>query len=304
VAASRPDHIREGYVSVPGGRVWYRIMGAADAVPLLTLHGGPGAGHDYLEPLEALASDRPVVFYDQLGCGRSEQPADRSLWQMDRFVAEIGAVRGALGLERIHLLGHSWALGREVHVEAGEIGALPRLALLGRRNICGHFFDHGVLADFVQDLVQTPAPLQIEALDHRLQPGLAEYLLLHGYNSLGDVLGDHRFHVALGDLLLLHQYLRLRGVLWRKRKRDEKSHQRGNQRRQHNHLQAPVKDGKIIIQRQFTIRNHAQFSLARSQADRKTSPTGSDEDANPDPRTQHAASRTNCNSLPADKRRC
>lgn len=99
---------REGFIRVPGGNVWYRIVGSGDAIPLLTLHGGPGAGHDYLEPLGMLASDRPVVFYDQLGCGRSDQPNDSALWNMDRFVVELSAVREALGLNRIHLLGHSW----------------------------------------------------------------------------------------------------------------------------------------------------------------------------------------------------
>jgi proline iminopeptidase len=61
--ATLTDHIREGYVSVPDGQVWYRIVGSGGAIPLLTLHGGPGAGHDYLESLEALAADRSVVFY-------------------------------------------------------------------------------------------------------------------------------------------------------------------------------------------------------------------------------------------------
>ena len=55
---------REGYLPVPGGRVWYEVVAAGGGVPLLLLHGGPGAGHDYLETLEALAADRPVVFYD------------------------------------------------------------------------------------------------------------------------------------------------------------------------------------------------------------------------------------------------
>ena len=100
--------MREGVVPVPGGQVWYRIVGTGHAVPVLTLHGGPGAGHDYLEPLEALAPDRPVVFYDQLGCGRSERPTDRALWRIERFVAEVNAVRRSLALERVHLLGQSW----------------------------------------------------------------------------------------------------------------------------------------------------------------------------------------------------
>ena len=99
---------REGYVPVPGGKVWYRIVGSGGATPLLTLHGGPGAGHDYLDPLATLASDRPVVFFDQLGCGKSDQPDNRELWRIARFVEEVSAVRSALGLERIHLFGQSW----------------------------------------------------------------------------------------------------------------------------------------------------------------------------------------------------
>ena len=47
-----------------GHKVWTKTVGNGPGLPLLLLHGGPGAGHDYLEPLEALGSDRPVVFYD------------------------------------------------------------------------------------------------------------------------------------------------------------------------------------------------------------------------------------------------
>lgn len=97
----------EGKIRVDGHALWYRRVGEG-GVPLLTLHGGPGAGHDYLEPLQALAADRAVVLYDQLGCGKSDRPDDRSLWRIDRFVAEVDGVRRALGLEQIHLLGHSW----------------------------------------------------------------------------------------------------------------------------------------------------------------------------------------------------
>ena len=98
----------EGHIDVPGGQVWYKVVGSGESVPLLTLHGGPGGGHDYLEPLNALASERPIVFFDQLGCGKSDTPDDVSLWRIDRFVDEVAAVREALGLDRIHLLGHSW----------------------------------------------------------------------------------------------------------------------------------------------------------------------------------------------------
>lgn len=102
----------EGRVSFRGHNVWYRIVGdpgEPGTLPLLCLHGGPGAPHDYLEPLEELAtSARQVVFYDQLGCGNSDQPSDPSLWTVELFVNEIDVVRDSLGLDQIHLLGQSW----------------------------------------------------------------------------------------------------------------------------------------------------------------------------------------------------
>jgi proline-specific peptidase len=51
---------------------------------------------------------RRVIFYDQLGCGSSEQPNDPSRWNVPLYVEEVGVVRHALGLDRLHLLGHSW----------------------------------------------------------------------------------------------------------------------------------------------------------------------------------------------------
>ena len=99
---------REGFVDVPGGRVWYRIVGGGTRTPLVLLHGGPGAPSYYLNPLAALADERPVIFYDQLGAGRSDKPTDVALWRVDRFVEELGRLRTALRLDQVHLLGHSW----------------------------------------------------------------------------------------------------------------------------------------------------------------------------------------------------
>ena len=95
-------------VQVPGGRVWTGTHGDGAGTPLLVVHGGPGMPSYYLEPLTALAANRPVVLYDQLGCGRSDRPDDDYLWTVDRSVAELEAVRSKLGLQRVHVLGHSW----------------------------------------------------------------------------------------------------------------------------------------------------------------------------------------------------
>jgi L-proline amide hydrolase len=102
----------EGTIPYAGGETWYRIVGDVEEpgkLPLVCLHGGPGALHDYLEPLEELAeTGRRVVFYDQIGCGKSwvEKPAD--FWTVELFLREVQAVRDALGLDRVHLFGSSW----------------------------------------------------------------------------------------------------------------------------------------------------------------------------------------------------
>jgi len=102
----------EGVVPFRGFNVWYRIVGDHEEpgkLPLLCLHGGPGVPHDYLEPLETMASTgRRVIFYDQLGCGNSDHPHDPSLWNIRLFVEELGTIRQALGLDRLHILGNSW----------------------------------------------------------------------------------------------------------------------------------------------------------------------------------------------------
>ena len=98
----------EGRAVVPGGTIWWKKVGDGPKTPLLTLHGGPGAGHNYLLPLAALADNRPVIFYDQLGCGLADSPPDEKVYTIPRAAQEVDAVRKALDLDRIILFGHSW----------------------------------------------------------------------------------------------------------------------------------------------------------------------------------------------------
>jgi proline iminopeptidase len=95
-----------GYADVPGGKVWWMRVGSGPNTPLLLLHGGPGAAHNYLLPLKLLADERPVIFYDQLGCGRSDIPTDPGVYRIGRFVEEIDALRNALGLNRMNIASH------------------------------------------------------------------------------------------------------------------------------------------------------------------------------------------------------
>ena len=104
--------LAEQFIPFRGYRTWSGVAGSianSRGLPLLCLHGGPGVPHDLLTPITQLADQgRAVIVYDQLGCGRSDHPQDPSLWSVDLFVEEVAAVREALGLERIHLLGQSW----------------------------------------------------------------------------------------------------------------------------------------------------------------------------------------------------
>lgn len=95
-------------IAVPGGNVWFKRVGGGAGLPLLVVHGGPGLPHGYLRSLERLADEREVVYWDQLGCGKSDRPSDRELWTMQRSVAEMRAVVQELGLNRFHIFGNSW----------------------------------------------------------------------------------------------------------------------------------------------------------------------------------------------------
>lgn len=71
----------EGQFAIPGGNVWFKRAsppGQKLGLPLLVVHGEPGLPHNYLTSLERLASEREVIFWDQLGCGKSECPSSPS----------------------------------------------------------------------------------------------------------------------------------------------------------------------------------------------------------------------------------
>ncbi|MDP9360909.1 MAG: proline iminopeptidase-family hydrolase [Acidobacteriota bacterium] len=89
--------------------VWTKRIGSSP-VKLLTLHGGPGFPHDYMECFEDFVPQAGIelYFYDQLGVGNSDQPDDLSLWTIDRYREEVEQVRKGLNLEKFYLFGHSW----------------------------------------------------------------------------------------------------------------------------------------------------------------------------------------------------
>jgi len=99
--------IQEGYVDANGVMIYYTAFGKGD--PLVIVHGGPGASHDYFLPhLVPLARTNRLIFIDERGSGKSEKLEDVKQYTVERMADDVEAVRVALGLGRINLLGHSY----------------------------------------------------------------------------------------------------------------------------------------------------------------------------------------------------
>jgi proline iminopeptidase len=129
---NRPDAFAGGVrlipITTPLGpfNVWTKRIGNNPALKVLLLHGGPGATHDYFEAFDSFlpAAGVEYYYYDQLGSGRSDNPGDASMWDLNRFIDEVEQVRTALGLGPVNfvLLGHSWGgiLAMEYALKHGE----------------------------------------------------------------------------------------------------------------------------------------------------------------------------------------
>ncbi|MFZ1085434.1 MAG: proline iminopeptidase-family hydrolase [Terracidiphilus sp.] len=97
---------QEGYVDAHGVLIYYVAFGTGS--PLVVLHGGPGASHDYFLPyLLPLARTHRLIFIDERGSGRSQRLQDTSLYTVEADVEDVEDVRVALHLGKIALLGHS-----------------------------------------------------------------------------------------------------------------------------------------------------------------------------------------------------
>lgn len=110
---------REGYVTVTGGKIWYRILGEGKGIPIVMLHGGPGGTSKSFYQFASLGDERPVIIFDQLGSGRSGYHTDTTLLTVPNFVEQIDALKTSLGLKEYYLYGHSWgtALALEYYLK-------------------------------------------------------------------------------------------------------------------------------------------------------------------------------------------
>ena len=106
-SASNVYPVQEGFVDANGVMIYYKMLGRG--APLLIVHGGPGASHDYFLPyLLPLARRNKVVFIDERGSGRSQKLEDPSGYTIENMVEDVESVRQALGLGKISLMGHSY----------------------------------------------------------------------------------------------------------------------------------------------------------------------------------------------------
>src|SRR5690349_10664696 len=99
--------LNEGFVDAHGVMIYYLTLGRGE--PLMIVHGGPGASHDYFLPyLLPLMRTNRLVFIDERGSGKSSQLDDPRQYTVANMVEDIEAVRQALALGKISLLGHSF----------------------------------------------------------------------------------------------------------------------------------------------------------------------------------------------------
>ena len=106
-AAANLYPIQEGFVDSHGALIYYQVMG--HGLPLVIVHGGPGASHDYFLPyLLPLMRSNKIVFIDERGSGKSSKLEDPKQYTVANMVEDVETVRQALSLGKISLLGHSF----------------------------------------------------------------------------------------------------------------------------------------------------------------------------------------------------
>jgi proline iminopeptidase len=125
-----PPPRAHGFTTTTPVPLYWAEYGDPDAPPLLLLHGGPGASHDYLLPqMLALAEEHRLVCYDQRGGGRSRSDDDRASIGWREQVADVERVARELDVAPLTLVGYSWggllAMLYAIEAADGRIGTRP-----------------------------------------------------------------------------------------------------------------------------------------------------------------------------------
>lgn len=175
-------------ITTPKGtfKVWTKRVGNNPKIKVLLLHGGPGMTHEIYECFDSYFPQAGIeyYYYDQLGSYYSDQPKDKSLWDLDRFVEEVEQVRKALNLtkDNFYLYGQSWG---------GILGM--QYALKYQQNLKGLIISNMVPS------VPEYQKYSDEVLAPQLPPEVLEEILL--YEEKEDY-GNQRYL----DLIVQHYY--------------------------------------------------------------------------------------------------
>ncbi len=142
---------KEGFVKTANGQLYYQTMGQGD--PVIVIHGGPGMDQGYLLPgMAALAKKHQVVFYDQLGSGRSTALIiDEQHITIDKFVEDLEMLRKALKFEKVTIVGHSWGGMLAMHYAVKYPKNIKKLVLMNTVASSG-------IRDFVEELEKRTQP--------------------------------------------------------------------------------------------------------------------------------------------------
>jgi proline iminopeptidase len=107
ISCSAPKEDEEGLLAVNGTSLFYHSIGKGD--PVIVIHGGPVLDQSYMiDHFRELAKTHRLIFYDQRACGKSTADVDTSSMTMKNLIDDIDQLRQKLGLEQVHIFGHSW----------------------------------------------------------------------------------------------------------------------------------------------------------------------------------------------------
>ena len=189
--------IEQGFVDTGEVLVYYEAMGRGE--PLVVLHGGPGASHDYFLPyLMPLARENRLIFIDERGSGRSEKLDDAKRYTVGAMADDVEAVRQALHLGTINVLGHSYGgvLAQEYALKYPK--ALRKLVL------CSTFHSTAALNKVFDDMKKgMPAELR-----ERIAKLEGEGLFGHGKSYQKNRYTDDYMTAAWGEGYFPYLYVR------------------------------------------------------------------------------------------------
>jgi proline iminopeptidase len=169
-------------IETPKGKfnIWTKTIGNNPKIKVLLLNGGPGGTHECFESFESFfpAEGIEFIYYDQLGCGNSDNPKDETMWDLARFVEEVEQVRIALHLDKdnFYLLGHSWGGILAMQYALKYQQNLKGLVISNMMSSCP---DYGKYADNVLAKQMSPAVLaEVRSIEAKKDFGNPRYMEL------------------------------------------------------------------------------------------------------------------------------